>query len=99
MAIDLSERLLAALRCPESGQKLGIASADLIQSVNERISAGALRNRAGKSVDTAIPGGLLREDGALLYPVIDGFPVLLIDEAIEVGGDEASEPSRRDARR
>lgn len=84
MGIDLSERLLAALRCPESGQRLGVAPGDVIGSVNARISAGALRNRGGNPIDAAIPAGLLREDGALLYPVIDGFPVLLIDEAIVV---------------
>ena len=63
---------LALLRCPASGQPLALAGADLLAQVN----AGSGR-----------PGGhlvaaLVREDRQVLYPVLDGIPVLLIEEAI-----------------
>ena len=33
----------------------------------------------------AIDGGLLREDGRILYPVREGIPILLIEEGLPVG--------------
>ena len=39
-----------------------------------------LAERSMKSID----GGLMRARGDLLYPIIDGIPMLLRDEAIEI---------------
>ena len=36
----------------------------------------------GSIVESRWQGGLIREDGTLLYPITDGIPVLLIDGAI-----------------
>ena len=60
-----SERLLAVLRCPESGQGL------------RRATAEELSRFPGPPAD-----GLIRDDGTLLYPVRDGFPILLKAEAL-----------------
>ncbi len=45
---------------------------------------GSLVNRGGESVQEPIDGGLVREDGRILYPIRDDIPVMLIDEAIEL---------------
>ena len=80
--MPISEELLKILACPETKQPLTLAPADLISSLNTRISQGQLSNRAGKSVTEPIDGGLVREDGQYLYPIRDDIPIMLIDEAL-----------------
>jgi uncharacterized protein YbaR (Trm112 family) len=77
--------LLETLRCPETRQKLRLAEADLVASLNERIAKGELRNRPGRSVTEKIDGGLVREDNLYLYPIRHNLPIMLIDEAIPLG--------------
>ena len=76
--------LLEILRCPETYQPLRVAERALVQSINERIKASALKNRAGQTLTEAIDGGLLREDQKFIYPIRGHIPVMLIDEAIPV---------------
>jgi uncharacterized protein YbaR (Trm112 family) len=73
---------LKILCCPESHQGLALADASLVASLNERIAARQLTNRAHKPVETKIDAGLIRTDGRLLYPIRDGIPILLVDEGI-----------------
>ena len=51
-------------------------------AVNQAIAAGGLRNKGGEAVTEPIGGGLVREDGKLLYPIRDEIPVMLVEEAI-----------------
>ena len=74
--------LIQILVCPESKQLLEEADADLVRRINVAVAAGAIRNRAGEVVREPLDGGLAREDGKLLYPVREGIPIMLIDEAI-----------------
>ena len=80
--MPISQELLEILACPETKQPLTLATADLISSLNARISQGQLNNRAGKPVTEPIDGGLIREDGHYLYPIRDDIPIMLIDEAL-----------------
>ncbi len=61
----LSPALLNALRCPESGQALRLATPEELASFGGGAKAG-----------------LIREDRRVLYPIRDGFPILLVDEAL-----------------
>lgn len=74
--------LLPLLRCPETQQPLSMADGALITSINQRIAAETLRNRADRLIQQPIEGGLLRQDGKLLFPIHGKLPILLIDEAI-----------------
>ena len=74
--------LLEILVCPENHTPVTLAGDGLIGKVNAAIEGGALKNRAGGTVETAIDGGLIREDGQYLYPIRDDIPIMLIDEAI-----------------
>ena len=74
--------LVAILACPETHQPVQVADAATVGKVNAAIAAGAVKNRDGEAVSEAIQTGLIREDGAYLYPVRDDIPVMLIGEAI-----------------
>jgi uncharacterized protein YbaR (Trm112 family) len=55
-----------------------------VARVNRAIAAGTLANRGGKKLEKAIDGGLVRQAGDLLYPIVDDIPLMLADEAIEI---------------
>ena len=74
--------LLAILVCPESRQPLREADADLLAALNERIRSGGLANVGGESVSEELEAALVREDGAIAYPVRQGIPVLLPEEGL-----------------
>ncbi len=81
--------LLDLLRCPASGQTLAMADAQVLARLNERISQTAaseapVRNVAGVPVEQTLGEALLRLDRLMLYPVHDGIPVLLTEEAISL---------------
>ena len=80
----IDPRLLTVLVCPETHMALQAADPPLITRLNHLVAEGRLRNRRGELLTNPIEEGLLRQDGKLLFPVVDGIPVMLIDEAIPV---------------
>ncbi len=77
-----SRKLVELLACPENRTPVQEADAALIDKINAAIAAGSLNNRIGKIIDEPIEGGLVREDGKMLYLIRDDIPVMVIDEAI-----------------
>jgi len=78
--------LLELLRCPETHQRLRVASGELLGRVNDRIKQKELRNRAGKILEQPLEDALIREDDAVVYPIRGNLPILLIDEAVPLVG-------------
>jgi uncharacterized protein YbaR (Trm112 family) len=78
----MEKELPVSFVCPVDRTPLSRADGRLVTRVNRAIAAGRVTNRAGRLVDQPIDGGLLRGDKALLYPILDGIPILLGDEAI-----------------
>ena len=78
----IDKDLLKILACPETHQPLTEAEASVVEAVNARIAAGDCTNVGGAKVEQAVDGGLVREDGKVLYPVRESIPVLLVDEGI-----------------
>jgi uncharacterized protein YbaR (Trm112 family) len=80
----IADHLLEILRCPQSRTRLHAADSELIARLNRAISAGTLTNLAGERVARSLDGGLVREAGDLVYPIVDQIPVLLPDQAIDI---------------
>ena len=82
----IDPELVAILVCPETKQTVRQASEDTVLRVNAAIAEGRVANRGGEPVSEPLDGGLEREDGAVLYPIREDIPIMLIEEAIGLEG-------------
>ncbi len=73
---------LGMLVCPSTRQPLREATAAELKAVNARVADGTAKNRAGNPVQKPIEGGLVPAGSAVVYPIVDGIPILLTSEAI-----------------
>jgi uncharacterized protein YbaR (Trm112 family) len=78
----ISKELLDLLVCPANHTPLALADQQRVASINRAIAAGTVKNKAGQRLERPIDGGLIRQDGSVLYPILDGIPILLVDEGI-----------------
>lgn len=83
----IDKELLEILACPETKEPVSLADDELIAQINAAIERGEVVNRGEQKIEAPIDGGLLRQDGAYLYPIDDGIPVMLIDQAIPLKKD------------
>ena len=81
----MDEKLLEIMCCPETHQPLAKAGAELIEDLNKRIHASTLVDRVDEKVTEPIDGGLIREDGKILFPIRQDIPVMLINQGIPLG--------------
>ena len=81
MTID--SEFLSLLVCPETQLPLAVATQSQVDQVNSKIEEGTLTNRAGQKIVQKIEGGLVPVTRpSVMYPVRQGIPILLLDEAI-----------------
>lgn len=80
----IDKEILEILVCPEDRTPLAPADDELLARINQAITAGKVKNRGGEAIEKPLQGGLVRQDKILLYPVLDGIPVLLVDQAIRL---------------
>lgn len=72
------------LHCPVTHKGLGPAQPTTLKSVNAAIAAGELSNRDGHKLQVPLDEALITDDGKVLYPLVDGIPVLLAGESINM---------------
>jgi uncharacterized protein YbaR (Trm112 family) len=82
----IDEELLELLACPETRQPLRMAEPEVLERLNAAIRSGSLSNVGGELQEAQLEGALVREDGRIAYPIVDGIPVLLVDEGLSVPG-------------
>ena len=81
----IESRLIDILRCPQDRTRVSAATPEMVARINRAIGAGAAQNLAGERLEKPLDGGLIREAGDILYPIVDRIPVMLPDEAIDLG--------------
>ena len=65
----MDEELLQILCCPLTRQPLRLADKNALRHASEKIARPILE-------------GLIREDGRILYPIINGIPLLTPEDGI-----------------
>jgi len=80
----MEKRLLQILRCPVTQKGLSLARRELLGRINAAIEAGTLKNRDGEVLAASLEAALVTDDGKVLYPILDGIPVLLEDESVNL---------------
>ncbi len=78
----INKELMKILRCPETKQEFDYIEGAVIGKINAAIKEGILKNRGDQAIRGPIEAGLLRKDRKYLYPITEGIPIMLIDEAI-----------------
>lgn len=82
----IDRKLVEILRCPVTRQAVALAPRDRLRQLNAAIEAGELVHADGRAVATPLEAALLTADGARIYAVRDGIPIMLADEAIVAAG-------------
>ncbi|MYB34555.1 MAG: Trm112 family protein [Gammaproteobacteria bacterium] len=82
--MPINKELLTLLVCPVTKLPVRLLSRPNLQILNQMISEGNVQNAAGQSVDAQFSQALITQNNTMIYPVNDGIPIMLEDQAIPV---------------
>ncbi len=80
--MPIDGKLLEILCCPVSKTPLTRLPAGKLRVLNEAISSGEVQYVRGETVGDTLREALITEDSKVIYPVIDGIPILLEEKGI-----------------
>lgn len=90
--LRINEDMLELICCPASHQRLRLAQPAELSQINEAIAAGKLAAISGEAIHQPLVQLLIREDGQVGYPVVDGIARLIVDDGIQLPGDDLPAP-------
>jgi uncharacterized protein YbaR (Trm112 family) len=79
----MDRKLFDMIVCPVTKLPLELLDDQRLDQMNAAIAAGRVRNQADQQVAQVVAEALIRRDGHVVYPIIDGIPVLLEGESID----------------
>jgi uncharacterized protein YbaR (Trm112 family) len=80
--MPIDGKLLEILCCPVSKVPLTRLTVGRLKKLNERVASGELLYVGGEAVEQPLREALVTEDDKVVYPVVDGIPVLLEEKGI-----------------
>jgi uncharacterized protein YbaR (Trm112 family) len=80
--MPIDGKLLEILCCPVSKTPLTRLDAGRLKKLNAAIEAGDALYVGGEPVQQGLIEALVTEDSKVIYPVVDGIPVLLEERGI-----------------
>ena len=78
----MDRKLLDFICCPVTRSSLELLPERELTQLNELIAGKRIRNREDTVVDAPVAEALVTRSGKLIYPIRDGVPLLLEEEAM-----------------
>ena len=86
----MDRKLLDIVCCPVTRSSLELLPERELALLNELIAAKRIKNREDAVVETPLAEALVTRTGKLIYPIRDGIPLLLEEQAMPLQQLEGS---------
>jgi len=81
-AMTIPDHLLDILCCPVSHQPLLPLTGDKLKRINRAIATGEIQNVDHEIIRDPLQSALITRDQKVIYPIVDGIPVLIAENGI-----------------